>query len=148
VLIQPVGRGRMLMGRLSKGTDLLLSLTELCVHENIRLGVIRAIGAVTRARLGFYNQEQRTYKYLEFNNPHEIISLEGNISLKDGQPFVHAHIALMSADGSMIGGHLAEGTEVFACEYVITELLHEQERDFERVFDEATGLYLWPMDNQ
>ncbi|WP_243174932.1 MULTISPECIES: PPC domain-containing DNA-binding protein [Desulfofundulus] len=145
MLVQPVSRGRMIMGRLKKGSDLLASLTQLCVNENIQLGVVRAIGAVTRARVGFYHQDRRTYTYLEFDNPHEIIGLEGNISLRDGQPFIHAHIALMAADGRMVGGHLAEGTEVFACEYVITELLHEHERDFERVFDEATGLYLWPM---
>ncbi len=145
MLARPVSRGRIIMGRLSKGADLLASLTQLCLNENVQLGVVRAIGAVTRARVGYYHQDRRTYSYLEFDGPHEIINLEGNISLKDGQPFVHAHIALMAEDGRMVGGHLAEGTEIFACEYVITELLPERNRTFERFFDEATGLYLWPL---
>ncbi|HHW42311.1 MAG TPA: DNA-binding protein [Desulfotomaculum sp.] len=144
MLTRPVSRGRVIMGRLPKGADLLESLTRLCVNENIQLGDIRAIGAVQRARVGFYDQQKRTYSYLEFDRPHEIISLAGNVSLKDGQPFVHAHIGLMAEDGRMAGGHLAEGTVVFACEYVITELLHEKDSGFERVFDEDTGLFLWP----
>lgn len=139
-----VERGRIIMGRLPKGADLLASLTQLCLEEDVQLGVVRAIGAVARARVAFYDQQQRTYRYLEFNRPHEIIGLEGNISRKDGQPFVHAHIALMSEEGQMVGGHLVEGTEVFACEFVITEFIYEADNTFERLYDEETGLFLWP----
>lgn len=145
MLVKTVDRGRIIMGRLRKGADLITSLTQVCLEEDVQLGVVRAIGAVARARVGFYDQLNRAYRYLEFDRPHEIISLEGNISRKDGQPFVHAHIALMSEDGRMVGGHLAEGTEVFACEFVITEFIYEEDRTFERVFDEETGLFLWPI---
>lgn len=145
---QPVNRGRVIMGRLEKGADLLPTLEQICRHENIELGEIRAIGAVSRARAGYYRQEEKAYTYLEFPGPHEIISLQGNVSLKDGRPFVHAHVSLMAADGHLVGGHLAEGTIVFACEYVITEYILEPGGTFERVFDAPTGLYLWSGGNK
>jgi hypothetical protein len=61
----------------------------------------------------------------------EVLALGGNISLKDGQPFVHAHVILADGDGGAYGGHLAENSVVFALEFVIQELkadssLHRQ----------------------
>ena len=40
------------------------------------------------------------------------------------------------------GGHLADGTIVFAAEFVIQELKAEQ--SLNRLMDEETGLFLWP----
>ena len=71
----------------------------------------------------------------------EILSLIGNISLKDDKPFVHAHITLADQEGRAWGGHLAEGTKVFAGEFVIQEYLTE--KPLVRHLDEETGLFLW-----
>jgi len=46
--------GRKIMGRLPKGADLLGALEEQCRTHQITLGEVRAIGAVTRARLAYY----------------------------------------------------------------------------------------------
>lgn len=129
------------MGRLKKGDDLLEALTKECADGEIFLGEVRAIGAVSRARVGFYDQDFRQYRYITYEAPMEILSLVGNISLKEGRPFVHAHITLADKEGVACGGHLAEGTVVFACEYVIQEYLSGER--FERGFDEETGLFLW-----
>lgn len=121
------------------------SLTRLCTEENIRLGKVQAIGAVSKAKVGFYLQESREYFTLEFDYHLEIISLQGNISIKDGVPFIHAHIALMNNQGKMLGGHLMEGTEVFSCEYIINEYMADSDDTFHRDYDEETGLYMWPL---
>ncbi|MGQ9823863.1 MAG: PPC domain-containing DNA-binding protein [Desulfotomaculales bacterium] len=133
---------RVIVGRLKKGDDLLEALTKECAASRIVLGEVRAIGAVSRARVGYYDQKSRLYRYLEFGEPMEILSLAGNISLKEGRPFVHAHVTLADGEGRACGGHLAEGTEVFACEFVIREYLSGE--PFERAFDPETGLFLWP----
>ncbi len=135
--------GRCLMGRLDKGADLLKALEDFCQQQNITLGEVRALGAVTRARVGYYDQAARVYTYLEFAQPLEILALVGNISVKDGKPMVHAHVTLGDAQGRALGGHLAEGTEVFACEFAIYE--YTTDRELARQPDEATGLWLWPM---
>lgn len=137
---QQVQSVRRLMGRISFRGDLLNELTELCASEGITLGRVEAIGAVSRAQIGFYNQQTRKYQNLVLEKEMEITSFSGNISLKDGKPFVHAHILLSDDTGATVGGHLMEGTQVFACEFIVEEF---SGRTFERGFDEDTGLSLW-----
>ncbi len=134
--------GRTFMGRLAKGDDLLQALEKLCQEQKITLGEVRALGAVTGAQVGFYNQAERKYYFLEFDQPLEILALVGNISLKDGKPMVHAHVTLADAAGRAFGGHLAAGTPVFACEFAIFEYLADQV--LARQNDPETGLMLWP----
>jgi uncharacterized protein len=137
-----VSEARKIMGRLKKGDDLLGALTGICQEMGITLGEVKAIGAVSRARVGYYHQDTRQYEWLDLPKPLEILALEGNISLKDGKPFVHAHVMLSDGKGRAFGGHLADGTIVFAAEFVIQELKAEQ--SLHRQMDEETGLFLWP----
>jgi predicted DNA-binding protein with PD1-like motif len=139
-LAKPVRPVRVLMGRLAHSEDLLDGLTELCVKEDVRAGRLEAIGAVQRARLAFYDQQAREYQFFELDEPLEITKLSGNVSLKDGKPMVHAHVTLADRAGRAIGGHLAPGTVVFACEFVVEVF---EGADFIRGYDQATGLPLW-----
>jgi uncharacterized protein len=134
--------GRKIMGRLAKGEDLLAALTNCAREHGITLGEVQAIGAVSQARVGFYNQAERKYYFLDLARPLEIAALTGNISLKDGEPMVHAHVTLSDSDGSAFGGHLAEGTLVFACEFTIQE--YRSATALVRQMDDPTGLFLWP----
>lgn len=126
--------------RLPFGCDLLEALTAICNERDIRLGRISGIGAVRRANIAYYDQRARQYLSLSIDEPHEIVSLTGNISLKEGAPFVHAHVVLANKNGEAIGGHLNSGTEVFACECVIEAF---RGPSLERRYDEQTGLSLW-----
>lgn len=130
------------MGKLNYGCDLLEELTAICKKEDIRLGRIEGLGAVQKACLGFYDQQKREYQFLTLSEPMEITKIVGNISLKDGNPFVHAHITLADEAGRAFGGHLAPGTVVFACEFIIESL---DGPVFERNLDGKTGLPLWTM---
>jgi hypothetical protein len=128
------------MGRLTHGCDLLEELNRIVKELSVRLGRVEAIGAVQKAAIGFYNQETRAYQFESFEKPLEITKLTGNISLKDGIPFVHAHVTLSDASGSCVGGHLAPGTVVFACEFLIE--IYDGPA-FKRSLDDQTGLALW-----
>ena len=103
------------IGKLSHGMDLLEEMTALCIKENISLGRVEGIGAVQKARIGYYNQEVREYQHMEFNSHLEITNLVGNVSIKDNKPFVHAHVTLADDKGNAFGGHLAPETIIFAC---------------------------------
>ena len=122
------------------GSDLYDGLTEIVQKENIKLGRIQAIGATTHAKVAYYDQNTKKYNPLEFSGGMEIVSLNGNASLRDGKPFVHVHILLGDAQGKVFGGHLLPGTKLFACEVLIDELEGEE---LLRGHDERTGLYLW-----
>jgi uncharacterized protein len=133
---------RVFVGKLAYGGDLLEQITGICRQEGIQLGRVEAVGAVQKAHLAFYDQQKHQYEPLAIERPLEITKLLGNVSLKEGQPFVHAHITLADETGAAYGGHLAPGTVVFACEFVLEAF---DGPPLERDLDDVTGLYLWTM---
>lgn len=134
--------GKIILRRLAHGGDLLDEITALARREGITFGTVSAIGAVRWARIGYYDQEARSYRERELAEPLEICSCLGNISLKDGEVFVHAHVILADGEGTTVGGHLCPGTEIFAAECRIEEL---RGGPLERGYDNETGLSLWPL---
>jgi predicted DNA-binding protein with PD1-like motif len=141
-VVREVKAVKMFMGKLECGADLLGEITRICVDRDIHLGRVEALGAVKKARLGYYNQKEREYHFYELDQTLEITNLVGNVSIKDGAPIVHAHVTFSDKDGHAYGGHLAPGTIVFACEIVIQVLDGPK---FERGLDQETGLPLWSM---
>ena len=128
------------MGKLHYGADLLEELTEVCRQKDITLGRVEAIGAVQKARIGYYDQKNKEYQFFDLNAHLEILNLIGNISLRDREPMVHAHITLADLEGHTYGGHLTLGTIIFACEFIIQSF---QGPPYQRTHDETTGLPLW-----
>ncbi|MCK5580945.1 MAG: DUF296 domain-containing protein [Candidatus Omnitrophica bacterium] len=136
-----VQQGRVFIDRLAYQADLLAALTDVCKKENIRLGYFSVIGAVTCANLGYYDQQNQEYTdCVQMDKKLEIASCVGNISLKDGDIFVHAHATLADHDGKCYAGHLMPGTKIFAAEYVVHELTGVE---MHREYDSETGLSLW-----
>lgn len=131
---------RSFVSSLPFGCDLLDEITKIARREGITLGRLQGIGATSRAVVAYYDQETRKYLPLEFTEGMEILSLMGNISLRDNKPFVHAHVTLGDRDGKVFGGHLMRGTVVFACEVFIEEFEGDERV---READETTGLFLW-----
>ena len=130
-----------LIVRISHDADLIQSITELAGCKGIKAGSFTAIGALKSARLGYYDQKNHEYRDMKINSPHEVASCVGNISLKDGKPFVHAHAVLADATGNTKAGHLFEGI-VFAAEVHLRQL---EGPTLERKHDEMTDLSLWDM---
>jgi uncharacterized protein len=126
--------------RLPTGEDLLEAITGVFRELSFRKGAFTVIGAVTRATLGYYGVTHQ-YSNREFHGMLEIAACAGNVSEKDGDIFVHAHIVLSGEDYQCIGGHLMPGTEIFAAELFATPV---PGLPLVRRFDEATGLALWP----
>jgi uncharacterized protein len=141
--MQEFKTGRVFVGRLPHGADLLEAITACCRERGVRMAEISAIGALSQARVGYYEQDAKIYRELGFPGHCEILSLIGTVSVRDGAPAVHAHVTLADDEGRSFGGHLIAGCRVFACELVITELSGEP---LVRGFDETTGLPLWSED--
>jgi len=131
--------------RLNHGADLLGSITKIFRQHPGQMGSFTAIGAVKKAHIAFYDQERKEYLDSVIDEPAEILSCVGNVSEVEGETSVHAHITLGYHDGTCRGGHLLEGTEVFACE--LSGLILEGEV-LCREFDDVTGLKLWKREEQ
>ena len=115
-----VQEGRTFIGRFEFGQDLLEALTSLSKKENIKLGTFKVIGAVTSAKMGYYKQDVKEYAdCISLEKTLEITACIGNISLKDSEVFVHAHITLADHEGKCYGGHLMPGAKIFAAEYFV-----------------------------
>ncbi len=131
---------RTIMGQLPFGSDLYEELTKIVRRENIRLGRISALGATTHARVAYYDQNTKTYNPIEFPGGMEILNVHGNVSVRDGEPFVHIHILLGDREGKIFGGHVLPGTILWACEVFIEEF---EGQILEREQEMKTGLHLW-----
>lgn len=125
---------------LRHGSDLLEEIARIAREAELRHAAVSVIGAVSCASFGFYDQQAKKYEARTRQGGYEIIHCTGNITLKDGEPFVHAHVLFGSDDGTAFGGHLMAPTKIFAAELHIMELAGPPP---ERVFDTTTGLYLW-----
>jgi uncharacterized protein len=139
LLIRELQRGRCLLARLDHRADLVRQISELALVEGIQTGVFSALGALTQAKLAFYDQESHEYEELLVTEPVELVSCTGNISIRDGKPFVHAHAVLAGSEGETWGGHLLCG-KIFAAELYLVEL---SGNPMVRDHDPLTGLYLW-----
>lgn len=126
--------------RLSHGADLYDQITAYAVENNIRAAAISFLGAVSKASLRYYDQDEQVYRDFVIDDHLEIVSGVGNITLLDGSPFLHAHMTLADAAGAAFGGHVNQGTVVFATEVTIHEL---DGAPPVRELDERTGLTLW-----
>lgn len=132
--------GRMFMERLPYQEDLLPVLQEFCLTHHIVAGSLSVIGAVSQGAFAFYDQVKRSYQTIQLDEELEIVSCQGNISILNEKPFAHAHILFSKTDGQVLGGHLVEGTILFAGELTLQEWIGPQ-RIRER--DSRTGLNLW-----
>jgi predicted DNA-binding protein with PD1-like motif len=133
-------RGRRVVARLPHGGDLLEEIAAVADAHGMQAAELRAVGALTSARLAFYDQTSHDYGEFAVEAPVELVGLLGNVSRKDGATFVHAHATLAAHDGACVGGHVVSGCVIFACELVLQELVGEP---LERVLDPVTGLALW-----
>ena len=139
MIIEESIAGRSLLARLDHGKEIMGQITDLARERKIKAAAISAIGALSQADLGFYDQAGREYRVRRVEVPMEIASCTGNISLLEGEPFVHAHAVLADSSGTVLAGHLVRGT-IFAAELFVQELA---EADLHRSWDKQTGLKLW-----
>jgi uncharacterized protein len=132
--------GRAFVGRLATGSDLVEEIETFCGANEVRAAWVAVIGAMRRAAFAYYEQDERRYLELATATHHEITGFVGNVSIRDGRPFLHAHATFCDRDGQAIGGHLLRGCEVFAAEVQIREMSGVE---LLRQHDEETGLALW-----
>jgi len=132
--------GRRFVCRLPHGKDLITSIEDFCIELSIQMATFSIIGALSSVTVGAYDQKQQVYVTFKEESPLEIVNCIGNVSLKNGEPVVHAHIVLGDKQGKTLGGHLFSETILFAGEIDLQELIG---KPLERVYDDTTGLMLW-----
>ena len=126
------------VARLETGADWRAEIESLADAVDADAAWFTALGAVQDAELWFYDQDTCEYESIEFDEPLEVASCVGNVSLLDGDRFAHTHVVLSGPDGNAVAGHLNEAT-VWAGEVHLRVFDEPLERDH----DETTDLDLW-----
>ena len=121
MIIEESSPGRSFLARLDHGAEIIGQIADVARERRIRAAAISTVGALTRADLGFYDQTGQEYRVRAVEEPVEIASCTGNISLIEGEPFVHSHAVLADSSGRVLAGHLVRGT-IFAAELFVQEL--------------------------
>ena len=98
--------------RLERGEDVLPAIADFCKRKGILSASFRAIGAVERIKIGYYDLPSKKYGSKDYADAHEVASMTGNIAQVDGSPFIHAHAVLSGivpgSENQPIGGHVFE----------------------------------------
>ena len=116
---QKVGKDYLI--NIDKDEKVVETLTRFCKENGIENAKLSGIGAVKKTEIGAYNLLKKEYIKSEYSEILELLSLEGNVALKDGEPFIHAHVVLSDHNMQTLGGHLFETTVGVAGEFFLTQ---------------------------
>ena len=136
----PSDDGRAAFVSLARGEDLLEGLNEAVNALGLEAATLQVIGGLEQATVGYFDPNIK--EYLPTSTGHvEISSGLGNVSIRDGEPFIHLHLVLSGPDGASVGGHAMEGCRAFVVEAYLRRLdgpapVRREEPDM--------GLKVWP----
>jgi len=103
------------------GDEAMAGLVALARKNRLGASHFTAIGAFRDVTLGYFDWDAKDYKKIPVREQVEVLSLIGDVALKDGEPKVHAHVVVGRSDGSTRGGHLMEAHVRPTLEVVLTE---------------------------
>lgn len=120
--------------RMDDGEDFFENLLEALRRYEINSAVILSgIGMLRNFEIGWFNGEKYEKEFIKF--PSELLSVSGNISLKNSKIFPHIHVTLSDPNKKAFGGHLFSGTvnntvEMFIMNLKQFKLLREDKLNF------------------
>jgi predicted DNA-binding protein with PD1-like motif len=118
--------------------EVMAGLKRFAQEHGLGASHFTAIGAFSTVTLGYFDRQRREYQQIPIREQVEVLSLLGDVALKDGAPEVHAHVVVGKSDGTAHGGHLLEARVWPTLEVILTESpVHLRRR-----MDEASGLAL------
>jgi len=125
---------------LERGEDVLDGLNRAVSELRVQAATIQVIGGLESARIGYFDPERKEYIPTETGHV-EISSGLGNVSIRDGSPFIHLHLVLSDRDGKAFGGHAMDGCVAFVVEAYLRSLGGPAPVREERP---GMGLKVWP----
>ena len=112
---------------------------EFAKAEHLADSSFKAIGALSSVELGWFDWDVKKYQTaVKLKEQVELLSLIGDVALKDNEPQIHAHLVIGRRDGTAHGGHLMSATVRPTCEIVVTE----NPQHLQKEIDAESGLAL------
>ena len=120
------------------GDEVTHGLLAFAKEQDLKASQFTAIGAFNDLVVGYFDWATKKYNPIPIREQVEVLMLAGDVSLKDSEPQVHAHVVVGKADGTAHGGHLIEAHVRPTLEVVLIESPSYLEREM----DKATGIAL------
>ena len=121
------------------GDELAEGLLQFAKEQKLSAASFTAVGALSSVRLGWFGWDTKTYEpSVTLDEQVELLSMIGDVALKDGEPVVHAHVVIGRKDGTAHGGHLLTAHIRPTCEVVLTE----SPAHLQKFIDPESGLAL------
>lgn len=115
------GGGRYVV-RVDRGEEMMEVLRAVAKEKRIEAGRVTGIGALRDAELGYFDVDRKEYLRSVAPGSRELLSLTGNIGLRDGDPVPHIHVILGDGEMHCTGGHLFSGVVSVTGEIFIDRL--------------------------
>ncbi len=125
---------------LSKGEQINETIEQFCEEQGIASAEVSAVGAIKDPVLGYYQLEKKEYAWHPFLGNFEL-TLLGNVTIKDGKHFLHAHPTISGPDLAAHMGHLKSGEVAVVMEVFIRPVA----RPIVRVMCEPVGVHAWEL---
>ncbi len=106
---------------LEPGEDPVSCIESFASDHRLSAAHLTAIGAFAHVTLGWFDWDAKDYREIVLDEQLEVLSLVGDIALKDGEPSLHAHVVVGSRDGNARGGHLLGARVRPTLEVILTE---------------------------
>jgi uncharacterized protein len=134
--------GRQWLIRLNTDGELYGQILGAAGELGLQAATLTVFGALQSVALRITDQSFGRYSDYRIDEKVELLGGIGNISLREGEPFLHCHVTVATPDGKAFGGHLHETDPsiVFVGEVWLQELLGDPPV---RLMDERCGLMLW-----
>ena len=125
--------------RLDVGEEIISSIMNILKNEKIAFATITGIGATNDFTVGTYDVTNQLYKKSNYKGVYEIVSLLGNTSTMNNEPYIHIHMSAADKNNNVIGGHLNEAYISATAEIVLNII----ETNVDRIKDPNTGLNIF-----
>src|SRR5438128_1625274 len=74
------------------GHEVMAGLKTSAGQQHLTASHFTGIGAFKDAMLGYFDWEKKDYEKIPIHEQVEVLSMVGDVTLKDGQPSIHAHV--------------------------------------------------------
>lgn len=122
--------------RLFPGEEVMESLEKICREYEVETAVVLSgLGQLGEFELGFF-KEKGDYAPETLSEPHELVSLNGNVSKQEDEYVFHLHAVLSDEYKKVKGGHFMKGVVSITAEIVLLRT----DLKIKRILEDETGL--------
>mgnify|MGYP002623596196 CR=1 FL=1 len=130
--------------RIDKDEEILETLKKLCEKENINGAIFSGIGACSMVATATYIPEKHDFIDHEMSGMLEMVSLNGNICMVEGELQEHSHglFSYLDENGNtqVLAGHLKSAVVGYTA-----EILLQPTEAIEKKFDDNVGIHTWSL---